>query len=539
MAHRRGATALLAVAAVTTVLGAGVTAAAPLGAGGGDWPTWQKDLKGSRHNAAEWRITPRNVDRLELKWAFAYPASGTPFPVRSQPAVVDGTVYFGGPDGRFRARDARTGADRWTFDLGGVEPGAKPRPAIPWDGPSVAGGKVYFGDIRGFVYALDQRTGQLAWAKEVDEHPAATVTSSPLVHDGLVYVGTSSGENSLNSPDGTADDPDYPCCTFRGHLDALDARTGELVWRHYTVPEPRAVGTWPSGATRHEPSGAGVWSSPVVDQRTGTLYVGTGQLYTGTTGDFDTLLALDHRTGAVKWRNQVTKADTWRLLCNLPDGAPYCPGLADGSALDYDIGATPNLFTVDGRALVGVGQKLGVYHVFDAATGEVVWRRALGLPIPGSGFGGIQWGTSFDGRRLYVATYFADPGKVFVLDPADGDVLWETPNPADGCTTGGAAAYPDLCTLAHGPGVTSSPGLVYEGSNDGKLRAYSARDGRVLWTFDTLQDFTGVNGLPGRGGSVSGSGGGAVVSGGMVYVQAGYWPTHPNPNGSVLLAFGL
>ncbi|MEU4449041.1 PQQ-binding-like beta-propeller repeat protein [Actinosynnema sp. NPDC050801] len=235
----------------------------------------------------------------------------------------------------------------------------------------------------------------------------------------------------------------------------------------------------------------------------------------------------------------VTEADTWRLLCNTPDGAPSCPGLADGTALDYDIGATPNLFTVDGRALVGVGQKLGVYHVFDARTGEVVWRRALGLPIPGAGFGGIQWGTSFDGERLYVATYFADPGKVFALDPATGDVLWETPNPADGCTTGGAAAHPDICTLAHGPGVTSSPGLVYEGSNDGKLRAYAARDGRVLWTFDTLRDFTGVNGLPGRGGAISGSGGGAVVSGGMVYVQAGYWPTYPNPNGSVLLAFGL
>ncbi|WP_189227747.1 outer membrane protein assembly factor BamB family protein [Saccharothrix coeruleofusca] len=539
MARKRRTTALLAVASAIVVLGAGVTAAAPLGGRGGDWPTWQKDLSGSRHNAAERRLTPRNVDGLRLKWAFAYPRTDSPLPVRSQPAVVGGTVYFGGPDGKFYARDAKTGQERWSFDLGAVDPGAKPRPAVPWDGPSVSGGKVYFGDVRGYVYALEQRTGRLVWAKDIDTHGAGTVTSSPLVHDGRVYVGISSGENSLNSPDGTSDDPNYPCCTFRGHLDALDAETGELVWRHYTVPEPQAVGTWPSGATRYEPSGAGVWSSPVIDPRSGTLYVGTGQLYTGTTGDFDTLLALDHRTGAVKWRNQVTRADTWRLLCNQPNQEGYCPGLQDGSALDYDIGATPNLFSVNGRALVGVGQKLGVYHVFDATTGEVVWRRQLGLPIPGSGFGGIQWGSSFDGHRLYIATYFADPGKVFALDPADGDVLWETPNPADGCTTGGAAEHPDLCTLAHGPGVTSSPGVVYEGSNDGKLRAYSARDGQVLWTYDTLRDFTGVNGLPGRGGAIGGTGGGAVVSDGMVYVQAGYWPTYPNPHGSVLLAFGL
>lgn len=87
--------------------------------------------------------------------------------------------------------------------------------------------------------------------------------------------------------------------------------------------------------------------------------------------------------------------------------------------------------------------------------------------------------------------------------------------------------------------MTSSPGVVYEGGNDGKLRAYSVRDGRVLRAFDTVRDFTGVNGPPGRGGAISGSGGGAVVSGGMVYVQAGYWPTCPDPNGSVLPALGL
>ncbi|MEV1115866.1 PQQ-binding-like beta-propeller repeat protein [Actinosynnema sp. NPDC049800] len=528
--------ALVAAASAVALLGGGGTSASPgRPERSGDWVTWSKDASGSRYAAAEWRITPRTVSKLKVKWAFAFPKSAAP--VRSQPAVVGGVAFFGGPDGKFHARDAETGAEVWTTDLSGIAPGA--RPAIPWDSPSVSGGRVYFGDIRGFVYSLDQATGRVVWAEQVDAHPAATVTSSPIVHDGKVYVGTSSGENAATSPDGT-DDPNYPCCTFRGHIDALDARTGELVWRHYTVPEPQAVGTWPSGATRYEPSGAGVWSSPVVDPRSGTVYVGTGQNYTGSAGDFDTLLALDHRTGAVKWRNQVTKADTWRGLCTSPDPEGYCPGLKDGSALDYDIGATPNLFTVDGRRLVGVGQKMGVYHVFDAATGEVVWRRQLGVPLPNGGISGIQWGTSYDGHRLYIATYFADPGTVFAVDPATGRVLWETPNPADGCTTGGAAAHPEVCTLGHGPAVTSSPGLVWEGGNDGKLRAYSARDGRVLWTYDTIRDFTGVNGLPGRGGTISGGGGGAVVADGMVYVQAGYSPEYPNPDGGdVLLAFGL
>ncbi|HEV2783043.1 MAG TPA: PQQ-binding-like beta-propeller repeat protein [Actinophytocola sp.] len=494
----------------------------------GDWPTWQRDLAGSRHNAAEWRINPHTVGRLKLKWAFAYPPSPNKA-VRSEPAVVGDTIYFGGPDGKFYARDARTGAERWTFDLATVVPGDPL--VVVWDGPAVSGGTVYFGDTRGHVYALAAGTGQLRWARQIDAHPTATVTSSPIVYRGRVYVGVSSLENLLGR--------EYPCCTFRGHIDALDAGTGELVWRHHTVPQPRAVGAWPSGATKFEPSGVGVWSSPVIDPRTDTLYIGTGQNYSGRGGDVDSLLALDARTGAVRWRNQTVSADTWRMLCNEPDTEGYCPSRDDGTALDYDIGATPNIFTADGRTVVGVGQKNGVYHAFDARTGEVVWRRQLGVAIPGGGLGGIQWGSSYDGRRLYAATYFAGPGTLFALDPRTGRVLWRTPNPADGCTTGGAAAHPEICALAHGAATSSSPGVVYQGSNDGKVRAYSARTGRVLWTFDTIRDFTGVNGLVGRGSAISGTGGGVVISHGMVYVQSGYIPEYPTPGGHVLLAFGL
>jgi polyvinyl alcohol dehydrogenase (cytochrome) len=510
-----------------TLTGGGSVSAAEQSTSDGDWATWQKDLVGSRYAAAEHRINARNVKNLKLKWAFAYPKTENTF-VRSAPAVVGDTIYFGGSDGKFYARNARTGAAKWEFDLTSVDPAGF---AVAWDGPAVANGTVYFGDARGYFYALDARTGALKWSTRIDAHPFATVTSSPIVYKGRVYVGVSSGENGEGR--------DYPCCTFRGHLDSLDANTGELKWRYYTVPEPQQVGTWPSGAARYEPSGAGVWSSPVIDPRTGTLYVGTGQNYTGSGGDFDTLLALDARTGGVRWKNKVTEADTWRVLCNDPDPAGYCPGLADGTALDYDIGATPNIFRVGDRMLVGVGQKVGVYHVFDARTGEVVWRRQLGVPWPSGGIGGIQWGSSYDGKRLYIASYYADPGTLFAVNPANGDILWQTPNPADGCTTGGAAQYPDICVRAHGPAAASSPGLVWEGSNDGKFRAYDSNNGQVLWSYDTIRTFTGVNGIEGMGSSITGTGGGAVIAHGMVYVQSGYWPEYSTEKGHVLLAFGL
>ncbi|MEU5697219.1 PQQ-binding-like beta-propeller repeat protein [Actinosynnema sp. NPDC020468] len=526
MPVRKGRRRITALVGTAVLLVAGSTSAVgePTGGHFGDWSTWGAK-NGTRHNAAEYRINPRTAGKLTLKWAFAYPKTG--FPTKSQPAVVDGGVYFGSPDGKFHALDARTGATKWTFELGSVHPGG-----VSTDGPTVADGKVFFGDSGGFLYALEQDTGKVVWAKNTETHRAGMHTSSPVYYDGHIYVGASSGEN-INP------DKNYPCCTFRGHVDSIDADTGDVTWRYYTTPEPTAVGTWPSGATKYEPSGAGVWSSPVVDEHTGTLYVGTGQLYSGTTGDFDSLLALNARTGAVRWKQQVTKADTWRLLCGFPDNDGYCPGQKDGTALDYDIGATPTLFQVKGRTMVGVGQKSGVYHVFDARTGAVSWRRQLSTPMPGGGLSGIQWGSSYDGQRLYMATNFGNPGTVFALDPAKGDVLWQTPNPADGCTTGGASKYPAQCVRAHTPAVTTSPGLVYEGSGDGKMRVYDSKTGAVLWTFDTVQDFAGVNGLTGTGNSLAGNGG-AVVSNGMLYVHSGYnWPSYPSPNGTVLLAFGL
>ncbi|MFI6497947.1 PQQ-binding-like beta-propeller repeat protein [Nonomuraea typhae] len=504
---------------------------APAQAGGGghrgDWTSWQGDTFGTRHNAAERRLTQATVAGLKLKWAFAYPRqAGTP---RSQPAVVGDTVYFGSPDGHLHARDAATGAAKWDFDLSTVGQGR----AQVQDGPAVARGKVFFGDTRGTFYAVDQRSGELVWTRKLDETISAVVTSSPIVHGDRVYVGVSAGENILGK--------DHECCTFRGHLDAMDTETGRQVWRFFTTPEPKEDGAWPNGRKRYAPSGAGVWSSPSIDPYTRTLFVGTGQNYTGSAGHYDSVLALNLDTGRPRWTRRMTDVDTWRLECSLPtpEDRAYCPNLPDGTALDFDLGASPNLFRAGGRSMVGIGQKSGVFHVLDARTGKIVWQRQLSEPMPGGGLSGIQWGTSYDGEKLYVATYMARPGTLFALDPATGHLIWETPNPADGCTTGGAAEHPGICRLGHTPAVSSTPGVVWEGSMDGKMRAYSAEDGSVLWAYDTIHDVQGVNGLTGRGGAVSG-GGGAVISHGMVFIQSGYFFTpYPSPHGSVFLAFGL
>src|SRR5437867_2774231 len=119
----------------------------------------------------------------------------------------------------------------------------------------------YFGDTSANVYALDASTGSLLWKANVDSHPAARITGSPLLFSGRLYVPVSSGE------EGSATDPKYPCCTFRGSVVALDAQSGKQIWKAYTIPEAakptgrrNAVGTELSG-----PSGAAVWSPPSAD----------------------------------------------------------------------------------------------------------------------------------------------------------------------------------------------------------------------------------------------------------------------------------
>jgi polyvinyl alcohol dehydrogenase (cytochrome) len=521
---------LLTAAGTLSVATPASSVAAPPERRASNWATWQKDLTGSRHNAAETRFTERSVANLKLKWAFVFPdvdgATG------SQPAVVDNTLYVGSRDAKFYALNATTGATRWVFDVTPISgPIDDVRTNALRDGPAVSGNKVIFGDYRGYVYALNKDTGALVWATKVSNHALAALTGSPLVHRGRVYIGVSSSEAKESG------NPTYACCTFRGEMVALDLNTGRVDWRYHTVPQPVQDGTWPDGRPRYAPAGAPVWNSPAVNPATNTIYFGTGQNYTGNGGDHNSVIALDAGTGALRWKQQMTEEDTWTVGCLLPDPKPHCEGLDGGTNLDYDFGASPNVFTAGGRTLVGIGQKSGVYHTFDAATGQVVWQQQVGIATPNGGWGGVQWGSSFDGQRLYVATWQANPGTLFALEPATGRILWRTPAPANGCETGGAVGAPGVCMPSHISAVTTTPGLVYEGAADGKMRIYRAGDGRIVWEYDTIRQYTGVNGQTASGGSISGNGG-AVVANEMLYVQSGYFEYYGIP-GRVLLAFGF
>jgi polyvinyl alcohol dehydrogenase (cytochrome) len=520
------------------------------GAAAGDWPSWQYSPDGSRYNPSGTSITAADVGGLQPRWAFVFPHADA---ASSQPAVVGSTVYVGSHSGVMYALDARTGAVRWAFDTQAVPPalqtfapplnvlaqtplfGNHDQQNMLRDGPAVSGGVVYFGDSQANMYALDAATGALVWKTNVDSFRHAWITSSPLVYGGMMYVGVSSSEETV------AAFPNYACCQFRGSVVALDARTGRIVWRHYTVPPPVRDGTNALGVPQYAPNGGAVWASPAINPATDTLYVGTGNNYSPpTTAEEDAIVALDARTGALRWRHQLTSSDAWNFGCVFGEGRlGNCPH----SGPDWDFGASPNLFRAGGRTLVGEGQKSGIYWALDATTGRVVWHTLLSTAHAIASLSGIQWGSAYDRRRLYVTTYEANPGQLFALDPATGRVVWHTPNPSDGCSGSvleiAAGALLD-CQLAIGAPPSAIPGVVFAGSVDGKLRAYDSATGNILWHYDTARSVLGTDGIWGAGGSINSAG--PVISNGFVYTNSGYniqeEPT-TGMDGNVLFAFAL
>jgi polyvinyl alcohol dehydrogenase (cytochrome) len=443
-------------------------------------------------------IDVNSVKNLKPKWT--YSASGD---VSATPAVVGNAVYVPDWGGTVARLDATTGMAVWSKSVGDLL-GASLTGFLSRAAPVVTTDSVYLGTQRNpndgagasaFVIALDPATGALKWKTQMETDPYAVITSSPVFDQGSLYVGVSSlAETKVGA-------------TFRGSVVALDARTGNIQWRTYTITDAAAGFT-----------GASVWSSsPAVDRKRKQLYVTTGNNYSAPAGGMasvdgnyvDAVLALDLATGAIKWGR------------SLPGGG--ASGASDvfptGGGADSDFGAGANLFTAtiggQPKDLVGAGQKSGYYWAFDPDTGQTVWTTQTG---PGGVFGGIHFGTATDGNRVYVATNDsqANPWTIggsgsqagtsstsgfwAALDAADGHIVWQIANPA-------------LSRPATGGGSTDGPvvvvnGVLFGGSMDpsGTMFAMNAATGEVLWSYQS-------------GGSVSG---GPAVANGVVYWGCGY-----------------
>ena len=379
----------------------------------------------------------------------------------------------------------------------------------------------------------------------MESFSGATITGAPTLADGTLYVVTSSAEEVIGA------NPKYECCKFRGSLSALNALTGEVRWKTFTIPEePKPVRKNSQGVQLWGPSGAGVWSSPAVDLKRGMVYITTGDAYSDPAADTsDAFMAFDLKTGKLLWTRQTTAGDAFNVACGLPEALRVnCP---EAKGPDHDFGSSPILVDLpNGRRALIAGQKSGVVHAVDPDRGgEILWQTRVGK---GSALGGVQWGSAFDGRRVYVALSDVIPetagtaaasagdarrrlpppnasgGGLFALDPASGQIVWTTPHPGCGDRPG--------CSPAQSAAVTAIPGIVFSGGIDGHLRAYASGNGAIVWDVDTMQPYTTVNGVTGNGGSLDGPG--PVVVDGMVFVNSGYAFVAGKP-GNVLLAFSV
>jgi polyvinyl alcohol dehydrogenase (cytochrome) len=488
------------------------------------WPTIGHDPANTRDQPFEHRIGPGNAHRLATKWVATMAGD-----VSATPAVVNGAVYVGDFGGMLWKLDADSGAVIWSHmvsDYTGIAGD------IARTSPSLARDTLVVGDLKApNMLGIDARTGDLRWITQVHPDPKGIMTGSPVLAGNTIYTGVSASGAS------------GPNATFRGAIVALDAQTGAIRWRTYSLPDNGGV---PGGY-----AGATMFSPPAVDLSAGLVYGTFGQPYTepasvtachaahgGFTesceqpGSFlKSVVAFDLNTGKPRWSYRVQGHEPWLQACgNQPAAVTWCAPESDGEKWDLG-GSGVNVMRVKfetdrhgherWRDVVGIGGKSGVYTMLDAGTGAFIWSSLIG---PGGDQGGMEWGTAFDGERIYVSitnhhhipykltdngvlsSTTVTGGSWAALEPATGRILWQTADPQVETLTGlGVVGVWDLAPVTVANGVLYAASMAKLASQN-QMFALDARTGDVLWQF-------------GAGSSVNA---GPAVVRGSVYWGSGY-----------------
>ena len=498
-------------------------------------------------------INRANVGSLELAWSLAFPKVTD---MRSQPAIIGDTMYFGDKTGKVYAIDRKRGCIRnHTEVLSGI------RSAITV--ATLSNGKqlLVFADSMASIYALDPDSLKTVWQEAARIYETSVITGSISYHGDRLFVPVSSYEVAVSGS------PSHVCCKSHGGVIALDATNGKKLWEWHGTAEATLQGRNSAGGEIYGPSGVSVWSTPTIDARRNRIYIGTGEnLSRPATENSDAIVALDMDSGELAWRFQATADDVWNAACL--NGGPNCPENPGG---DFDFGASVILAELpDGSELLLAGQKSGDVYALDpdpdGLAGEVVWHQQVSNAGIGPNLaqsttnGGVHWGMALSGERLLVAA--ADPERVrpdyipkpglHALNVSNGDIQWfqgvtrgceiaEEDKPMIGLQNMRAGKKVELedqyrCSFYYGlsAAVMATPELVFSAGLDGKIRAFDITDGELLWQAETAESFEADNGITGHGGAIDVSG--QVMADGWLYVQSGYSMFGQLP-GNMLLAY--
>jgi polyvinyl alcohol dehydrogenase (cytochrome) len=394
------------------------------------WTTYGHDALGSRNNTAEHVLGPASVGRLGLAWTYPGSTDGTP-------TVTGGSVYV-----------TLGSAVAAVNEVNGIERWKTPNAGFVSDSVLVVKNSVIFGDWNGDVTALDAKTGVQKWKVHPNTlgGPLVAIYGSAVPVGPNVAIGIASNEEQSGVTTFSA----------RGSVALLDPTDGHVIWQTYTIPQAAYDAGW---------RGASVWSTPTYDRATNTLYITTGNYFQAGTGSDpgveDAVMALDARTGAIKWTDQLVKGDIWNG--NIVPG-PDNP--------DADIGDSPKIVRLPGgHKAIGVGSKDGFYFVMDAATGAPVnGPDGLSLEVGGVLGGlfatgavdqkdGIEFSNGVNWPTLLQPGDTGPVGGDLYAVSLDGkSMLWDFKTPAPNAS-----------------GVAIANGVVYFQSIDGNLYALDAK----------------------------------------------------------------
>jgi alcohol dehydrogenase (cytochrome c) len=462
-----------------------------------DWPTYNGTLNANRYSTLA-QITKSNASRLAPKWVFTIPNAA---PLQVTPVVVEGVMYVTTANECF-ALDAGTGKQIWhyqrprTVGLAGNAAGGINR------GVSVAGERVFMVTDHAHIISLNRFSGKLLWETEMaDWHLNYNATSAPLVVGNLVVSGSAGGDEGA-----------------RGFIAAFDQETGKEVWRFWNVPQRGEPGseTWSGDQIDHP--GAVSWFTGSYDPDLGTVYWQTGNPGNDLNGDARggdnlyscSVVALDAKTGKLKWYFQYTPHDVWdwdavqppvlvdaqwqgqprKLLLHANrNGFFYVLDRTNGKLLH----ATPLVKKIswakgigpDGRPILNPNQiptEQGT-RICPALEGATNWfstsynpttklyyvqtleRCVLFVKQP------MEWGP---GKGYMGGTTRSVPGddaqKVLrAFDIETGKPVWEVPETGKGDSWGGV--------------LSTAAGVIFYGDDSGDFVAADASDGKPLWHY--------------------------------------------------------
>lgn len=471
-----------------------------------EWPSYGRDFANTRYAPMN-QINSRTVRSLTPVWIFQTGKTGS---FENSPIIVDGVMYVtSGVTDTVFALDARTGARLWTHNtvLGFASFCCGPQNR----GVAVAGGRVFYGTLDGKLVALDAKSGMQVWAAQVgDPKEGFSETMAPLAWNGMVFIGASGGEYGI-----------------RGSLTAYSQADGKQLWRwwvvgpgwegkyvsevhgyslHRNIAQEKADAAKYADAWQH--GGGPIWTTPALDPKSGTLYVSTGNpaeqlIEKSRPGDnlyTDSIVALDAKTGKMKWYYQETPHDVW----------------------DYDAASPPVLFDAadrSGRMVPAVGEagKTGWFYILRRSNGHLlrvsepfvpitnIYTRPTapgGVTITPGGVGGSNWspvsynpgthlvyicglnvplvddpapsepwtygGKRWAGGHQHPAPGVHGDGTFTAIDPSTGKIVWQN-----------KMRFPMI------DGSLATPDLTFVGEPTGMFDAMDAKTGKILWQFQT------------------------------------------------------